>query len=417
MGIRSRGAARLPAVLIALAVTFGSHGEELIELLDEADALRGDAGALEQELDHLEASLEQQRAELAERTERLERAEADLEAVTEQLAVVEEELEAAEERHEAAREAHREAQKQLAETRAELAASERAFAEQVREAYTGRSVRELELVQIALSEETLGEILHTWARMEQAGVNQHVHVNELLALRREHRTAEARAEQARHEREKERAAAQRARDSVAELRDEQQQRRDEVAERRREQAALVAALTEEREEAAQLLSEVEAELAEVRAQADHAIRHISGGGIVCPVPGARFTNDWHYPRPGGRKHKGTDLFAERGTPVIATADGTVRRRDGTDRWQPGGQRDLGGKSVAITTEPGTWWYFAHLDTIADGIRPGARVQAGQQIGTVGNTGNARHTPPHVHLGYYPGGTAQNPYPKVRAACR
>jgi septal ring factor EnvC (AmiA/AmiB activator) len=47
-------------------------------------------------------------------------------------------------------------------------------------------------------------------------------------------------------------------------------------------------------------------------------------GFVCPVKGgASFINDWGFPRSGGRTHKGTDMFAPRGTPVVAVGDGTV----------------------------------------------------------------------------------------------
>lgn len=417
-GARRHGSLRTYALMLAVPLVLSPEADRLIELFDRADELEDTAEGVDEELHELEARLARQRAELVERTEQLERAEAELSAVDQQLDVAEAELARAEARYGEARQAHREAIAQLRETTRELDAAERSFAEQVNAAYRGTSVHELTVAQMVLSQETVGEFLHAWARMERTGANQRVHVDELLALRRDHQREESAAERAERRRERERAMAQRARDSVAELREERQRRRDEIAELHAEQTRLVAALEDHREGRVRLLAEVEAELAAVRDQAEHTIRQIGfAGGIVCPVPGAEFVDDWHYARSGGRKHKGNDLFADTGTPVLATADGTVRRRNDVDRWNPGSQRGLGGKTVAITTEPGTWWYYAHLDEIADDIQPGTRVRAGQQLGTVGTTGNARHTPPHLHLGYYRGGTAHNPYPLISPACR
>jgi len=138
-------------------------------------------------------------------------------------------------------------------------------------------------------------------------------------------------------------------------------------------------------------------------------------GAVCPVQGARagrnFINDWGYPRWPGRWHQGNDIFASRGTPVVAVADAVVVR------WNPPSrQTSLGGITVTYRTADGSEWYNAHLDTIASGIEPGVSVSRGQQIGTVGNTGNARTTPPHLHLGRRYQGSAVNPWPTVRHWC-
>lgn len=417
-GARRHGSLRTYALMLAVPLVLSPEADRLIELFDRADELENTAEEVDEELAELEARVARQRAELVERTEQLERAEAELSAVDQQLEIAEAELAEAEARYDDARRAHREATAQLRATTRELDAAEQSFAEQVNAAYRGTSVHELTVAQMTLSQETVSEFLHAWARMERTGANQRVHVDELLALRRGHQRQETAAERAEHRQERERAVAERARDSVAELREERQHRRDEIAELHAEQTRLVAALEDDREGRARLLDEVEAELAAVRDQAEHTIRQIGfAGGIVCPVPGAQFVDDWHYARSGGRKHKGNDLFADHGTPVLATADGTVRHRNDVDRWNPDSQRDLGGKTVSVTTEPGTRWYYAHLDEIADDIQPGARVRAGQRLGTVGTTGNARHTPPHLHLGYYRGGTAHNPYPLIAPACR
>ena len=106
------------------------------------------------------------------------------------------------------------------------------------------------------------------------------------------------------------------------------------------------------------------------------------------------------PRDGGRRdHHGVDIFAPRGTPVVAAADGVVTRvRDG----------GLGGKTVWLRDrERGLALYYAHLDT--QFVRAPRRVQAGDTLGLVGNTGNARTTPPHLHFGVYGGGPV-DPYP-------
>lgn len=140
-------------------------------------------------------------------------------------------------------------------------------------------------------------------------------------------------------------------------------------------------------------------------------------GMVCPVGGAfSHVNDWHFPRGFGRVHKGNDLFAARHTPLLAAADGTILKVDRTDTYAVGTDRgDLGGRTVTIADDIGRSWYYAHLETVMP-LAVGDRVVAGQQIGTVGNSGNAKTTPTHVHLGVYANGTAQTPYPIVASLC-
>ncbi|WP_417612638.1 peptidoglycan DD-metalloendopeptidase family protein [Owenweeksia hongkongensis] len=111
---------------------------------------------------------------------------------------------------------------------------------------------------------------------------------------------------------------------------------------------------------------------------------------------------WGAPRGGGaRKHEGIDIFAARGTPVLAPVDGVVSSvRD----------RGLGGKQVWLRdAERGFNLYFAHLDSQL--VSFGQRLKAGDTLGLVGNTGNARFTPPHLHFGIYSGG-AFDPFPMV-----
>jgi murein DD-endopeptidase MepM/ murein hydrolase activator NlpD len=108
-------------------------------------------------------------------------------------------------------------------------------------------------------------------------------------------------------------------------------------------------------------------------------------------------------RDGGRRdHHGVDIFAKRGTPVVAAADGIVTRV---------GTNGLGGNVVWIARPMrGETHYYAHLDRQL--VTVGTRVEAGDVIGLVGNTGNARSTPPHLHFGIYTPGGAVDPLPYI-----
>lgn len=130
-----------------------------------------------------------------------------------------------------------------------------------------------------------------------------------------------------------------------------------------------------------------------------------------PVQGVRATalrDSWHAGRQGGRKHEGVDIFSPRGTPVRAATEGIISRV---------GSNKLGGKVVWVLGPAGQRHYYAHLDGYAH-IRSGQRIEAGTLLGFVGNTGNARTTPPHLHYGVYGTAGALNPFPLlVRNASR
>lgn len=115
-----------------------------------------------------------------------------------------------------------------------------------------------------------------------------------------------------------------------------------------------------------------------------------------PVSGANNSNIqsfWGAQRAGGkRSHEGNDIFAARGTPVIAVTDGRVSST---------GNRGLGGKQVWLRDGLlGKSLYYAHLDSIA--VSTGKSVKIGDTLGFVGNTGNAKTTAPHLHFGIYKG---------------
>jgi peptidoglycan LD-endopeptidase LytH len=109
-------------------------------------------------------------------------------------------------------------------------------------------------------------------------------------------------------------------------------------------------------------------------------------------------------RDGGRRsHHGVDIFAQRGTPVTAAADGFVTAV---------GTNALGGNVVWIARiGHGERHYYAHLDQQLVSI--GRWVRRGDVIGTVGNTGNARTTAPHLHFGIYGNGGPVDPLPYIR----
>lgn len=132
--------------------------------------------------------------------------------------------------------------------------------------------------------------------------------------------------------------------------------------------------------------------------------------LPIPVDGVKarqLTDTWGASRSHGRTHEGIDILASRGTKVYSTTDGIVRSmRD----------NNLGGKVIWILGPAGSWHYYAHLDKHKRGLQEGDIVRAGDHIGYVGNTGNARHTAPHLHYGLYLDGRGRgvvNPYPYLR----
>ncbi|MBW3578188.1 MAG: M23 family metallopeptidase [Actinobacteria bacterium] len=127
------------------------------------------------------------------------------------------------------------------------------------------------------------------------------------------------------------------------------------------------------------------------------------GGWRCPVEGAvRFLNDYGYPKPDGRFHDGIDLFAPRGTPVVASVAGVATQREGS----------RGGLQVQFDGVDGYRYYATHLD--AFGVA--GQVQAGTVIGRVGTSGNAAGTDPHLHFEMHDSQGPVNPYPVLLAAC-
>jgi murein DD-endopeptidase MepM/ murein hydrolase activator NlpD len=132
---------------------------------------------------------------------------------------------------------------------------------------------------------------------------------------------------------------------------------------------------------------------------------IPGQQWLCPVKGyTTVTDSFGDPRPGGRRHQGVDVYAARGTPVVASVGGVVRHVKGP----------VAGYAYYLAGDDGTTYYGAHLDSY---VASAGRVPAGGVIGRVGNTGNAAPFAPHLHFEVHPGGgAAVDPYALVSRAC-
>ncbi len=132
---------------------------------------------------------------------------------------------------------------------------------------------------------------------------------------------------------------------------------------------------------------------------------------ILPVPvqdvqSGRIADTWGGIRSGGRRHEGVDIFAPRGAPVRSSTDALVLAvRD----------QGIGGKQVWTLGPGGERHYYAHLDSWAADLQRLDRLRTGDLIGHVGDTGNAKGTPPHLHYGIYGTGGARNPHPLLRDA--
>ena len=129
------------------------------------------------------------------------------------------------------------------------------------------------------------------------------------------------------------------------------------------------------------------------------------GDMTCPVAGpVSFVDSWGDPR-SGHTHQGVDMMADYGTPVVAIVSGTASyvAYDGS-----------GGNMIFLDGDDGnSYWYMHNQENF---ISEGQHVEVGEEIATVGDTGNASGTP-HVHFEYHPGGGgAVNPYSLVASLC-
>lgn len=140
---------------------------------------------------------------------------------------------------------------------------------------------------------------------------------------------------------------------------------------------------------------------------------VSERDIIVPVSGVTqkaLKDSWGAPRDGGRTHKGIDIMAPKGAPVIAATAGRIMRLYQSER---------GGITLYQSDEDGRHiFYYAHLDSYAPGVSAGMKVRQGQVIAYVGETGNA--PVPHLHFEIQKQnssrqwwrGEAFNPYPAL-----
>jgi peptidoglycan LD-endopeptidase LytH len=131
-----------------------------------------------------------------------------------------------------------------------------------------------------------------------------------------------------------------------------------------------------------------------------------GPSLDFPVAGskAKAGSFWGAGREGGkRRHEGIDIFAPKGTRAIASADGVVTGIKETP---------IGGKVVWLRlSNKNVTLYYAHLDKQL--VSEGQLVKKGETVGLVGNTGNAKTTPSHLHFGIYSYAGPMDPYPFVK----
>ena len=96
----------------------------------------------------------------------------------------------------------------------------------------------------------------------------------------------------------------------------------------------------------------------------------------------------------------TDILAKQGCKFVSPIDGVVDEVNRTDMWS--GKTNLGidrgGLYVSVIGTDGVRYYGSHLRTIVKSIELGVSVKAGQILGTIGSTGSARGTSPHLHFG-------------------
>lgn len=135
-----------------------------------------------------------------------------------------------------------------------------------------------------------------------------------------------------------------------------------------------------------------------------AVPGASGGdgpAWSCLVPGGTFINDFGVAKPDGRYHEGVDVFAPKGTLIHAPVGGTIEHVQG----------NRSGQQFTLLGDDGYTYIGAHLDAYG----PSGRVEQGDPIGTVGNTGNARGGPDHVHFEMHHGSVV-NPFPTLQKYC-
>jgi hypothetical protein len=133
---------------------------------------------------------------------------------------------------------------------------------------------------------------------------------------------------------------------------------------------------------------------------------LTAGRYVFPVYGpASYGNSFGAPRATTGWHHGEDIFAPLGAPILAVADGIVYSV---------GWNDVGGLRLWLQDRAGNEFYYAHLSAFSPLAVNGASVRAGDVLGFMGNTGDAEHTPYHLHFEIHPASLLYKGYDGVVA---
>ncbi len=136
---------------------------------------------------------------------------------------------------------------------------------------------------------------------------------------------------------------------------------------------------------------------------------LTSGRYVFPVYGpSGFSDTFGAGRADTGWHHGEDIFAQLGAPLLAVTDGTVFSV---------GWNDLGGLRVWLRDRYGNEFYYAHLSAFSQLAVNGNQVQAGDVLGFMGNTGDAEHTPYHLHFEIHPASMLDQGYDGVVAPYR
>lgn len=140
----------------------------------------------------------------------------------------------------------------------------------------------------------------------------------------------------------------------------------------------------------------------------HSLRTPEPTVPYCPVAAeVGYSNTYLVRRPGGRLHRGIDVFAQRHAPIVAPEAGTITF----------GFNRRGGTVARLQGDSGNYYYLAHLqDWATEFVQSGDHVEAGWVVAYVGNSGNASGTSPHLHVEVRINGRRVNPHPWLVQAC-
>ena len=134
-----------------------------------------------------------------------------------------------------------------------------------------------------------------------------------------------------------------------------------------------------------------------------------------PQPRCEVTDSFGDPRSGGRSHEGVDIIAGLGQPVYAVADGTL-----TKKYVDGVDSSISGNGWKLSMSDRSFFFYAHMSGFAQGLEVGSKVQRGDLIGFVGDSGNSGPGNHHLHFEYHPlGGAAIDTFPllEIPSTCR